>query len=274
MDCPRAMLHPGLAKIKSMQRVDAFGNSPGVCRKLAEGIGSLLGWRKGVRQKKIETRQKIIGVAEKLVGSRNGLTMARSMKLQPDDGPRYSLGIGPSTDDAVGSHRKFARRFAEGIEKLTGNAKGDRQKEDRRTCHKIVGGYQSMQEAARELDYFNAHIRLREPGKSNDKAEQANVDIKEAKENRISMSPATRWRRSCMRVIVCLSIDQGELLKGHSGVEAGGRKGRESNDESSGAQLPKSKVLVRKEVDSEEHHSAVEVDLPIAQEGMQMQDNK
>ncbi|RWV89410.1 hypothetical protein GW17_00048441 [Ensete ventricosum] len=76
-----------------------------------------------------------------------------------------------------------------------------------------------------------------------------------------------------MRVTVYLSIDQGELLGGHSGVEAGGRKGRGSDDKSSGAQLPKSKVSVRKEVDSEEHHNAAEADLPIANEGMQMQDN-
>ncbi|RWV79691.1 hypothetical protein GW17_00059134 [Ensete ventricosum] len=65
-------------------------------------------------------------------------------------------------------------------------------------------------------------------------------------ENRIRTSPATRWQRPCMRVSVCLSIDQGELLGGHSGVEARGRKGRGSDDESSGAQLPKSKVSVRR----------------------------
>ncbi|RWV90771.1 hypothetical protein GW17_00047000 [Ensete ventricosum] len=64
-----------------------------------------------------------------------------------------------------------------------------------------------------------------------------------------------------------------ELLGGHSGVEAGGQKGRGSDDESSGAQLPKSKASVRKEVDLEEHHSAVEPDLPITKEGMQMQGN-
>ncbi|RWW66068.1 hypothetical protein BHE74_00026583 [Ensete ventricosum] len=107
-----------------MHQVDAFGNSLGVCRKLAEGIRSLLGWRKGVRQKKTETHRKIVG----------------------DDGPRYSLGIGPSSDDAVGSYRKFVRRFAEGIRKHTGNAKGDRQEEDRRTCRKIAGGCRSMRE--------------------------------------------------------------------------------------------------------------------------------
>ncbi|RWW50463.1 hypothetical protein BHE74_00043261, partial [Ensete ventricosum] len=79
-----------------------------------------------------------------------------------------------------------------------------------------------------ELDYFSAHIRLREPGKSEDKAD---------------------------------------------GVEAGGRKGRRSDDESSEAQLPKSKASVRKEVDSEEHYSVVEADLPIVKEEMQIQDN-
>ncbi|RRT48071.1 hypothetical protein B296_00034524 [Ensete ventricosum] len=91
--------------------------------------------------------------------------------------------------------------------------------------------------------------------------------------NRIDASPATRWWRSCMRVTVCLSIDQGELLGGYSGVEAGGRKGRGSDDEYSGARLPKSKASVRNEVDSEEHHSAAEANLPIAKEGMKMQGN-
>ncbi|RRT62482.1 hypothetical protein B296_00008934 [Ensete ventricosum] len=79
--------------------------------------------------------------------------------------------------------------------------------------------------AAGELDCFSTLIRLREPDKSEDKVESANVATKEAKENRINASPATRWQRPCMRVAVCLSINQGELLGGHSGVEAGGRKG-------------------------------------------------
>ncbi|RWW57543.1 hypothetical protein BHE74_00035658 [Ensete ventricosum] len=71
-----------------------------------------------------------------------------------------------------------------------------------------------------------------------------------------------------MRVTACLFIDQGELLGGCSGVEAGSRKGRGSDDEFSGAQLPKSKASVRKEVDLEERHGAVEADLPIVKEGM------
>ncbi|RRT35655.1 hypothetical protein B296_00014458 [Ensete ventricosum] len=61
------------------------------------------------------------------------------------------------------------------------------------------------------------------------------------KENRIGVSPVTRWRRPCMRVTVCLSIDQGELLGRHSSVEAGGRKGRGSEDESSEAHYLKGK---------------------------------
>ncbi|RWV87271.1 hypothetical protein GW17_00050753 [Ensete ventricosum] len=43
-----------------MHRVDAIWNSLGVHWELVEGIGSLLGWHKGVCQKKIETRRKIV----------------------------------------------------------------------------------------------------------------------------------------------------------------------------------------------------------------------
>ncbi|RRT47861.1 hypothetical protein B296_00048316 [Ensete ventricosum] len=39
---------------------DAVGNSLGVHWELIEGIGSLLGWCKGVRRKKTENCQKII----------------------------------------------------------------------------------------------------------------------------------------------------------------------------------------------------------------------
>ncbi|RRT40198.1 hypothetical protein B296_00058664, partial [Ensete ventricosum] len=54
--------------------------------------------------------------------------MTGAMELQPDDRPRSSLGIGPGSDDAVESHREFARSFAKGIGKLTGNTPGDRQR--------------------------------------------------------------------------------------------------------------------------------------------------
>ncbi|RWV80644.1 hypothetical protein GW17_00058046 [Ensete ventricosum] len=51
-------------------------------------------------------------------------------------------------NDAIGSRRKFARRFVEGIGKLTENTKGDRRKEDRMTCLKIAEGCRSMREVS------------------------------------------------------------------------------------------------------------------------------
>ncbi|RWW07018.1 hypothetical protein GW17_00029618 [Ensete ventricosum] len=56
------------------------GNLLEVHRELAEGIGSLPGWRKGVRWKKTETRRKIVR------GSRKACL-----------------------DDTVGAHQKIAR---------------------------------------------------------------------------------------------------------------------------------------------------------------------
>ncbi|RZR72899.1 hypothetical protein BHM03_00018390 [Ensete ventricosum] len=44
---------------------DAVGNSPGVRWELAESIGSLPGWLKGVHQKKTKTRRKIIEGSQK-----------------------------------------------------------------------------------------------------------------------------------------------------------------------------------------------------------------
>ncbi|RWW30808.1 hypothetical protein GW17_00004611 [Ensete ventricosum] len=66
---------------------------------------------------------------------------------------------------------------------------------------------------------------------------------------------------------------QGVNIMDRRGESSCGRKGRGSDDESSGAQLPKSKASVIKEVDSEEHYSTAEADLQIAKEGMQMQGN-
>ncbi|RWV79407.1 hypothetical protein GW17_00059463 [Ensete ventricosum] len=72
------------------------GNSPGVLRELAKGIRSLLGWHKGVCQKKTETHRKIIRGNRKACRER-------------------CSGISP----------KFTRRFVEGIGKLAGNMPGD-----------------------------------------------------------------------------------------------------------------------------------------------------
>ncbi|RRT34061.1 hypothetical protein B296_00055699 [Ensete ventricosum] len=49
-----------------------------------------------------------------------------------------------------------------------------------------------------------------------------------------------------MGVAACFSIDQEKLLREHWGVEAGGRKGRGSNDESKGARLPKKQSVDQK----------------------------
>ncbi|RRT48769.1 hypothetical protein B296_00029052 [Ensete ventricosum] len=81
-----------------MHRVDAVGNSSGVRRELAKGIRSLSGWRKGVRQKKTETRRKIIG----------------------DDRPKLSLGIEPSLDDVVGSRRSSLGDSSKGLRSSLG----------------------------------------------------------------------------------------------------------------------------------------------------------
>ncbi|RWV93679.1 hypothetical protein GW17_00043852 [Ensete ventricosum] len=53
---------------------------------------------------------RLSGVAEKLVGN---------------DGPRSSLSIGPEFGRCSGISPEFARRFTEGIRKLTGNMSRD-----------------------------------------------------------------------------------------------------------------------------------------------------
>ncbi|RWW51796.1 hypothetical protein BHE74_00041816 [Ensete ventricosum] len=50
------------------------------------------------------------------------------MKLQPDDGPRSSLSIGPGFGRCSGISPDFIRRFTERIGKLAGNMSGDCQK--------------------------------------------------------------------------------------------------------------------------------------------------
>ncbi|RWW08765.1 hypothetical protein GW17_00027779 [Ensete ventricosum] len=100
-----------------MHRVDAVGNSPGVCRRLAGRLSR---------------------VAEKLVGN---LTMTGSVELQPDNGPRSSLSIESGFERCGGFRWEFARRFVEGIGKLAGNTPGDYRGEDQKTCRKYAGSY-------------------------------------------------------------------------------------------------------------------------------------
>ncbi|RWW64342.1 hypothetical protein BHE74_00028425 [Ensete ventricosum] len=102
--------------------------------RFTKGIGKLVGNTLGDHRKKTGRLTTRMPEAVGLAG------------LQQDDGPRYSLGTRPCSDDAVGSRRKFAGRFVERIGKLAGNAKGDRPEEDRRTCRKITRGCRSMRE--------------------------------------------------------------------------------------------------------------------------------
>ncbi|RWW57237.1 hypothetical protein BHE74_00035982 [Ensete ventricosum] len=104
MDCPRAMLHPGVTQ----EWVDD-GELPSERTKNRR-------WQRPYDVAQIRLRE-------------------------PD-----KLEDKTDSDDTVGSRRKFTKRFTEGIRKLTGNAKGDRRKEDRRTYHKIARGYRNMWE--------------------------------------------------------------------------------------------------------------------------------
>ncbi|RWW54011.1 hypothetical protein BHE74_00039435 [Ensete ventricosum] len=61
-------------------------------------------------------------------GEDEGGQASSSIALQPDNGPRSSLGIGLGLDDVVGHRREFARRFTEGIRKLAGSTLGDYRK--------------------------------------------------------------------------------------------------------------------------------------------------
>ncbi|RRT61396.1 hypothetical protein B296_00044209 [Ensete ventricosum] len=65
-------------------------------------------------------------------------------------------------------------------------------------------------------------------------------------------------------------------LKGSQQVREQGRvvqRGEDVTTSPEGLSYPKSKASVRKEVDSEECHSAAEADLPIAKKETQMQSN-
>ncbi|RRT50548.1 hypothetical protein B296_00013305 [Ensete ventricosum] len=86
-------------------------------RELSEDIGSLPRWRKGVHRKKTETSQKIVG------GSRKA-----SRELERH-GPRIKLR---HRAKVLTMRWDLPWEFTEGIEKLVGNALGDRREIIRR----------------------------------------------------------------------------------------------------------------------------------------------
>ncbi|RWV86875.1 hypothetical protein GW17_00051185 [Ensete ventricosum] len=77
-----------------------------------------------------------------------------------------------------------------------------------------------------------------------------------------------RYDRSSWRVglLQCShSLKRARQVRGQSRVV---ERGEEATTSPVGLSSPKVKASVRKAVDSEEHHSAAEADLPIAKEGM------
>ncbi|RZS00941.1 hypothetical protein BHM03_00030724 [Ensete ventricosum] len=63
--------------------------------------------------------------------------MIGAMELQPDDGPISSFSIGSGFGQCSGISPEFARRFVEGIGKLTGNISEDHRKKTRRLTARI-----------------------------------------------------------------------------------------------------------------------------------------
>ncbi|RRT54011.1 hypothetical protein B296_00015752 [Ensete ventricosum] len=90
-------------------RLECVGSSPMVSRACLDGTREFA-------RRRPRLIESLSMIAQKLIGS------------WEDDGPRSSLGIEPISNDVVGSHWEFARRFTEGIGKLAGNTLGDRQK--------------------------------------------------------------------------------------------------------------------------------------------------
>ncbi|RWW77923.1 hypothetical protein BHE74_00013876 [Ensete ventricosum] len=93
-----------------MHRVNAIGNLLGVRRELAKVSGVCQDGTREFARRRLRITERLSGVAEKLAGN---------------DGPRSSLSIGPGLGRCSGISPEFARRFAEGIEKLAGNMLGD-----------------------------------------------------------------------------------------------------------------------------------------------------
>ncbi|RZS11703.1 hypothetical protein BHM03_00043060 [Ensete ventricosum] len=66
--------------------------------------------------------------------------MTKAMKLQLDDGPRSSLGIGPGSDDVVGSHRSSLGDSPKGSGSLLGTRReivGRRPEDSPQECQRL-----------------------------------------------------------------------------------------------------------------------------------------
>ncbi|RZS22683.1 hypothetical protein BHM03_00055495 [Ensete ventricosum] len=115
-------------------------NSPGMRQELAEGIGSLPGWRKRVRQKKTETHRNIIEGSRKTCREFNHDGMSYRSNINPGS----SLGIRPRIERCCGSSPGVCYDFAEGIGKIARNTSGDRRRKTVRLIAGEAGGCQFM----------------------------------------------------------------------------------------------------------------------------------
>ncbi|RZR94242.1 hypothetical protein BHM03_00022902, partial [Ensete ventricosum] len=96
-------------------RYECVGSSPRVLGVYQDGAREFT-------RRRLRLPGRLSGVAKKLTGR---LTMTEAMELQPDDGPRSSLSIGPGFGRCSEISSEFARRFAKEIGKLVGNMSGD-----------------------------------------------------------------------------------------------------------------------------------------------------
>ncbi|RWW57973.1 hypothetical protein BHE74_00035197 [Ensete ventricosum] len=178
-----------------MHRVDTVGDLLGVRWELVEGIGSLPGWHKGVRQKKIETHRKIVGGSRKacqeLGWSRNRY-----------NGLRSSLSIRLGFGRCGGFRREFTRIFVEGIEKLAGNTPGDHLGEDQKTCHKYAGGYR-IGEKGLDAGAFAQHWApaIADPGASPTLSDRSWLPVAAPRKQRMNRNKP----RSGLKILFCLT---------------------------------------------------------------------
>ncbi|RRT41768.1 hypothetical protein B296_00046787 [Ensete ventricosum] len=85
-----------------MHRVDAVGNTSGVHQEFAKGIGSLLGWRKRVHQKKTETRRKIVNGSRKACRERFAEGIGKLDGSMSGDCRKKTIGLPTRMPEAVG----------------------------------------------------------------------------------------------------------------------------------------------------------------------------
>ncbi|RRT58534.1 hypothetical protein B296_00027727 [Ensete ventricosum] len=63
------------------------------------------------------------------------------------------MGIGSGSDDAIRPRQEFARRFAEGIEKLVGNTPGDHRKKTGILATRMLEAARSMGGGCQRLNH-------------------------------------------------------------------------------------------------------------------------